>query len=385
MPNTPNDEGSGRDSGDVDGQPSSRSEDDADSGNREQSEPERDERLHQDPYIPGYQPPPADGDDLGDILMQAQRDYEDTPARDDGSDQDDAADAPWSKGETGFLVEMPDGTLLKTPDGDFEDVGPFWRMSPRGRERARKAIAIGAVAGALGVLYVLFLLFNGGETGTQTLDTTAAPAEETDEPKVKEPEEPVSAVEPAAGGFVAAVIDDCPTGTQPDAIGSRPSPRPGEEAKEVAEVAAVTPVDKAFGLHCSAVFVGSYVFTMIVEGDAETVFVADGTTFDLRFVVNSTWPQNVYEDDTGFTVFVVWNRQAAVYVGRVSGSDGTPVQDATVDIVWLDPSTLEATVTLPGDDIDVRSMRTELLGLIQDAEERTIAQYFDVAIWTAES
>lgn len=61
------------------------------------------------------------------------------------------------------------------------------------------------------------------------------------------------------------------------------------------------------------------------------------------------------------------------------------VQDATVDIAWLDPWTLEATVTLPGDNIDIRSMRTELSGLIQGAQERTIAQYFDVAIWTAES
>ena len=35
-----------------------------------------------------------------------------------------------------------------------------------------------------------------------------------------------------------------------------------------------------------AVF-GSYVFTMIVDGDAETAFVAEGTTFDLRFVSRS--------------------------------------------------------------------------------------------------
>jgi hypothetical protein len=195
----------------------------------------------------------------------------------------------------------------------------------------------------------------------------------------------LSAVAPTetAEGFVAASID-CRTGTQPDAIGNWPSPKPGEEVKEVAEIAAVTPVDKAFALQCSGFWFGSYVFTMIVEGDAETAFVADGTTFDLRFVVNRTWPLNVFEDDTGFTVFVVWNRQAAVYVGRVSGSDDTPVQDATVDIVWLDPSTLVATVTLPGDDIDVRSVRTELIGLIQDEQERTIAQYFDVAIWFAE-
>lgn len=323
-------------------------------------------------------------------LEAARKSSELHAAQEDAAAQKDAVDSkPWaSSSGTSFYLTMPDGTLKHVSGDDFEDAET---VQPRLEDAPwHRALMIGGALGVLGVLAALFFLLNGGEADTQTLDTTAVKAQEsaetpTQEETVEETNEPLSAVAPTetAEGFVAASID-CRTGTQHDAIGNWPSPKPGEEVKEVAEIAAVTPADEAFNLQCSGFGFGSYVFTMIVEGDAETVFVADGTTFDLRFVVNSTWPLNVFEDDTGFTVFVVWNRQAAVYVGRVSDSDGTPVQDATVDIVWLDPSTLEATVTLPGDDIDVRSVRTELLGLIQDEQERTIAQYFDVAIWFAE-
>jgi len=284
---------------------------------------------------------------------------------------------------TGFWVTLPDGTVVEAPGDDFEDV-ETGELRP-GRDTWGRALQIGGVLGAIGVLAALMLLFNGGEADTGTLDTTSSTVQETDATggeSVEESEEPLSAVDAADGEFVAALID-CPAGTQQDATGRRPSPRPGEEVKEVAEIAAVTDIDGAFDLQCSGFGFGSYLFTMIVDGDAETAFVADGTTFDLRFVVNSTWPQNVFEDDTGFTVFVDWNRPAGVYLGNVNDSTNTRIEDATVDIVWLDPSTLEATVTLPGDDIDVRKVRTELSGLTQDAQERTIAQYFDVAIWNA--
>ena len=307
------------------------------------------------------------------------------------AEQEDARDdIPWESGRPRPLVKMPDGTQLEVPDVDFEDIGPFWKTS-QGRDMIRRALVISGGLGGLGVLVVLFLLFNGGEADTQTLDTTAATAQETDATgtdsgeSVEESEEPLSAVEPTETALFVAALIACASPTQQDATGWRPSPRPGEEAREVAEIAAVTPVAKAFNLQCSGFGYGSYVFTMIVEGDAETVFIADGTTFNLRFVVNSTWPLNVYEDDTGFTVFIVWNRPAEVYVGSVNDSDSTRIPGATVDIVWLDASTLEATVTLPGDDIDVRNVRTELSGLVQDEQERTIAQYFDVAIWVAES
>jgi len=287
---------------------------------------------------------------------------------------------PWETG-TGIYVTLPDGTQMEVPGDDFEDA-ETGQLRP-GRNTWRQALAIGGALGVLGVLAALVLLFNGGEAGTQTLDTTAATVQEPEEDTAEESDEPLSAVSPTDEGFVAASIN-CPPGFPQDAIGRRPSPKPGEEVKEVAEIAAVTPADQAFNLQCSGFSFGSYVFTMIVEGDAETVFVADGTTFDLRFVVNNTWPLNVYEDDSGFTVFIDWNRPAQVYVGSVNDSTNTRIQDATVDIAWLDPSTLEATVTLPGDDIDVRNVRTELSGLTQDAQERTTAQYFDVAIWTAE-
>ncbi len=257
------------------------------------------------------------------------------------------------------------------------------------RAKWRRALEIGGALGVLGVLAALVLLFSGGEADTQTLDTTAPTVQESGETPaegdtVEESDEPLSAVEPTETALFVAALIACASPTKQDAIGRWPSPRPGEEAREVAEIAAVTPVDKAFDLQCTGFGYGSYVFTMIVEGDAETLLTADGTTFNLQFVVNSTWPQNVFEDDSGFTVFVVWNRPAEVYVGSVNDSTNTRIPDATVDIVWLDASTLEATVALPGDDIDVRNVRTELSGLVQDAQERTIAQYFDVAIWNAE-
>jgi hypothetical protein len=114
------------------------------------------------------------------------------------------------------------------------------------------------------------------------------------------------------------------------------------------------------------------------------VFALDGTTINLRFIVNNTWPDNVFEDDTGFTVFVDYNKQAGQYVGWVADADHSPVSDATVEIVWLEPTTLAATVKIPGEQVNIRIVRTELLGLIQNDEEVITDRYLDVAIWAAE-
>jgi len=307
-------------------------------------------------------------------IRDTPKDQKDAGDPNDAGGRVDSGESQWEPSHgTGVYVTLPDGTQMEVPGDDFEDAETG---QPRpGRDTWRQALMIGGALGVLGVLAALILLFNGGEADTQTSDTTATTVQKSDEP--------VSAVSPTDEGFVAALID-CPTGMQQDATGRRPSPRAGEEAKEEPEIAAVTPADQAFNLQCSGFGFGSYVFTMIVEGNAESVSKTEGTTFDLRFVVNNTWPQNVYEDDSGFTVFVGWNRPAQVYVGSVNDSSNTRIQDATEDIVWLDPSTLQATVTLPGNDIDVRNVRTELVGLTQDAQEVTTGQYFDVAIWTTE-
>jgi len=278
--------------------------------------------------------------------------------------------------------QLDDGQMIVSgPDGDkVVDVESIDGKPPTGKKWgpnwSKRAIVVTITIGLTVFTFIRVLPESNDKSGTTvSAPSTTQPAPTTNTAVT------VAAIE-TSEGFVAALID-CPPRTKQDATGRRPSPKPGEEVKEVAEIAAVTATDGAFNLLCSGFFFGSYVFTMIVEGDAETEFVAEGTTFDLRFVVNSTWPQNVFEDDSGFTVFVDWNRPAGVYVGSVNDSNSTRIEGATVDIVWLDPSTLEATVTLPGGDVDVRNVRTELSGLTQDAQERTIAQYFDVAIWNA--
>jgi hypothetical protein len=73
------------------------------------------------------------------------------------------------------------------------------------------------------------------------------------------------------------------------------------------------------------------------------------------------------------------------YFGNVTDADRSPVSDATVDVVWLEPTTLEVTVAFPGDDVEVRNVRTELIGIIVDDEGTITAEYHDIAMWTDES
>lgn len=131
-------------------------------------------------------------------------------------------------------------------------------------------------------------------------------------------------------------------------------------------------------------FYGSHHFLMTVEGDGESLSKADYTSYQVSFIVNNEWPDNVYYDDTGFMVLVQWNHLAKQYSGQVFDSDFSPIKDADIDIEWLDESTLQVIVDLPGDRIEVTEMRTDLYVYISDANDNYVNDQRDVAIWTAQ-
>ncbi|MEE8376020.1 MAG: hypothetical protein V3S26_06860 [Acidimicrobiia bacterium] len=330
-----------------------------------------------------------------DITIRQELEQEDKDAARAAEQEDARDDIPWEPWP-GPKVEMPDGTLLEVPDVDFEDVGPFWKTS-MGRDMIRKALVIGGgVFGALGVLVVLFLLFNGGEADTQTLDTTAATTQETDATgtdggeSVEESEEPLSAVEPTETASTVSVSPEdldaiagsagfsaCPLGFQLDVIRLLLSGKDGEQSEHIpGSNVACTKFNKR----------NPDVFTMMVEGDGETLSTAENTSYQVRFVVNNEWPVNEYYDDTGFEVLVEWNSLAKQWVGVVRDQQGNRLgNDADVTIEWLDSSTLQVVVDVPDLDVEVTEMRTELNVYVTD--DNDVRQYdnFDVAIWLRES
>ena len=126
---------------------------------------------------------------------------------------------------------------------------------------------------------------------------------------------------------------------------------------------------------------------MIVEGDGESLSKEDYTSYQVKFIVNNDWSNNVYYDDTGFSVLVQWNHLAKEYGWQVVNADQfnpQSIEGATVDIEWLDESTLDVVVELPGDQIEVSEMRIELDVYITDANDNYVYDHRDVAIWTAE-
>ena len=142
--------------------------------------------------------------------------------------------------------------------------------------------------------------------------------------------------------------------------------------------------DAAGDIDRTCVFAGSYGFIMTVKGDGESLSKQDYTSYQVSFIVNNAWPDNVYYDDTGFMVLVQWNHLAEQYTGQTFGNDFSPTKGADVHIEWLDGSTLQVIVDLPGDQIEVTEMRTEVYVYISDADDNYVYDHRDVAIWTAQ-
>ncbi len=286
---------------------------------------------------------------------------------------------------------------LSLNEGEIpEDLGMFrgFRLPlPPWLARRRRALKVGGVGMLGAVVVALVLLSNGGEADTQTLDTTAATTQETDPlatdgaESVAEPDTPLSPNTTVSEDLDAIAgspqFFDCPIGYQLDIIRRLLSGKDGEQSEHIAE----TPEAKGSNLACTKYNKRNpHVFALIVEGDGESLSTADNTSYQVRFVVNNEWPLNEYYDDTGFEVLVEWNSLAKQWVGVVRDQQGTRVgNDADVTIEWLDSSTLQVEVDVPGLDVEVTEMRTELNVYVTD--DNDVRQYdnFDVAIWHKES
>ena len=173
---------------------------------------------------------------------------------------------------------------------------------------------------------------------------------------------------------------DCPIGFQQDIIG-RVSSR---QTDPVAESPAETDAEKAANPICTkAETTNSYLFTMILEGDGEWLSAQEYTSYQVRFNVNNEWPGNSFYDDTGFEVFI-WLRGETGYTAEVKDSGWMPFADAEVEVEWVDPSTLQAHVTLPGADVELIEMRTEIYIYATEEDGTFLYDNLDVAIWNAD-
>lgn len=254
--------------------------------------------------------------------------------------------------------------------------------------RLRMWWAIFGMLGAVAALGVIGFLFRENPPDTQTLDAIVPAFEEA---PVEGPEAPLTGSELA--GAEELLIDtsealtayfECPEGFQMDVTGRWMSGRDGEQREPDTE----TEIDRGGNSICNRWRVHSHEFTMIVEGDGEALSMADNTSYQVTFIVNNKWPENEFYDDTGFLVRVQWQRQAQAFAGQVLNADQfnpQPIDGATIDIEWLDQSTLQVIVDIPGNQVDVTEVRTEVNVYITDEDGGFVYERSDVAIWNAET
>jgi len=131
--------------------------------------------------------------------------------------------------------------------------------------------------------------------------------------------------------------------------------------------------------------VGSYIFTLTVFGDGETVSTAPTTKwYNPRFIVNNDASTNTYEPG-GFAVDVGWWGDDKKLDAAVLDENFTrmPAAEASVDVEWLDSSTLRVITTIEGPQIEVTNMRVEMSVRLQNSEGATTRTFNNDACWTA--
>jgi len=156
---------------------------------------------------------------------------------------------------------------------------------------------------------------------------------------------------------------------------------------EISGAADQTHVDAELASTASAAAyeVGSHIFTLTVFGDGESVAVAPTTQwYNPRFIVNNDASTNTYEPG-GFAVDVGWwgdakNLQAVVLDENFVQ---VPSSETSVDVEWLDPSTLQVTAVIDGPQLEVTNMRVEMSVRLQNADGNTTATFNNDACWTA--
>ena len=312
--------------------------------------------------------------------LQLEKEDRDEPT-DDPDEPTGDSNGEWETSKPATRVRMPDGTFREF-EGDFEKVDP----SKYPRDRTKLVLVVGGIVGAIGlVVGAMTLLPDGDEPDAPVGDSADAQESEGGESDGSEQTDPISENDQAGDTQEPVVSVNLPDGFQPDTTGRRPSRRDDEDDEEVDEIPADTDGARNSNILGTNSTAGSYVFSMIVEGDGEAQSQDEFTSYQISFIVNNDWPENEFRDPTGFAVLVQWNKQAAEYGTAIIDAGRSPIGEFDAEVVWLDRSTLQVTVDIPGHDVIVTEMRTELDVLIQDENEVFLGQYRDVAIWLADA
>lgn len=242
----------------------------------------------------------------------------------------------------------------------------------------KRGVALAAVGGVIAGGAFVF-------TGDDPPPTTQGQIEDdpseqaTDDPAEDDPvsSDPVEddPVEDESSETPAEFPFDCADGLQPDDDGDR-----GGTASSAADD---DPAIRQTNIICSGSAKGSFVFTMVVEGDGEAMTRLENLRwYNPRFVVNNDPATNEFFDDTGFAVDVRFTPRG---VGT-SVFDGTltpiPESDYEATVEWTDPSTLVVTVSGFREELAIVNSRIELVARIENADG-TSADFEDDAHFDA--
>ena len=129
---------------------------------------------------------------------------------------------------------------------------------------------------------------------------------------------------------------------------------------------------------------GSYTFTLEVAADGQAVATATGVNtkwYNPRFIINQESDTNFSDAVGAFQIDVSFSRGREGGVAIIDNTF-TRLADAGAEIVWVDPSTLQVTVS--GLDVDISLLRVEMSVRIMDADDIDLATFVDDASWTAE-
>jgi len=169
---------------------------------------------------------------------------------------------------------------------------------------------------------------------------------------------------------------ECAAGQQADDDGDRVGSGAADAADEL--------VAKGTNIQCSSTTRGSYVFTMVVEGDGEAVTQLENLRwYNPRFIVNSDPDTSSFFDEGGFTVDVKWSGAGGLGVG-ITDVDRAPIPGAEAVVEWVDTGTLVVTVTGIENEPPIINSRIELVVRLENGDGRSF-DYEDNALFVADA
>ncbi len=262
------------------------------------------------------------------------------------------------------------------------DLPPVVDVAASPRTKVGKRAKRAGVAAAVGVVVAGALYVGRGDEPTSGTPQTEVVDEALTDDSVDEDAEassPDASDEGSAeseapvetGPSVESAIE-CDDGQQSDDDGDRAGSGGASEADEL--------VAKGTNIQCSSTVTGSYVFTMVVEGDGEAVTQLENLRwYNPRFKVNSDPDTNFFFDEGGFAVDVKWSGAGGLGVG-ITDAERTPIPGAEAIVEWVDAGTLVVTVTGIEDGPPILNSRIELVARLEN-DDGTSFDYEDNAIF----